>query len=119
MEDGPPSGMVPHERFQCLQEHQTAWSKLQFSLSTTVKMEKGSVWELYGNVLAQGKGKRSLVFYQIPSPIRGIESKTWTVQVDEAIRDFAMDPTEELLIIVERSSAKCVQCTHDLALRLK
>lgn len=110
MEDGPPSGMVAAERLQCLREHQSAWAKLRYSQSHVIQMERGNVWELYGNVLAQGRGPRSLAFYQIPSAIRGIEAKSWVVEnLGVDVRDFGMDPAEDLLVFIARLNLGYVQ----------
>ncbi|KAK7694783.1 hypothetical protein QCA50_001971 [Cerrena zonata] len=110
MEDGPRGGMVAAERLQCLREHQSAWGELRFSQSHMIEKENGSTWELYGNVLAQGKNHRSIAFYQLPSAIRGIEAKSWEVQnLDTDVRDFGMDPAEDLLVFVEKMDARYVK----------
>lgn len=66
-------------------------------------MHKGGVWELYGGVLAQAfSGHRKLGFTQLPSVIRGIEEKQWVIEdVGVKIRDFGMDPAQDLLIVLE------------------
>ena len=64
-------------------------------------MHAGGVWELYGGVLAQGTSPRGLTFTQLPSKLRGIEQKTWALDdVGVKIRDFGMDPAQDLLAIV-------------------
>lgn len=65
-------------------------------------MSRGQVWELYGNVLAQARGPRSLAFVQLPSEIRGIVEKEWVIpDVGFKIRDFGMDPAQDLLVLIE------------------
>ncbi|KAI0631501.1 hypothetical protein C8Q77DRAFT_140759 [Trametes polyzona] len=115
MEDGPSSGMTASERLRKLRARQEAWNKLQWTAREEVNMLQGGVWELYGGVLAQGEGLRTLVFKQLPSNIRGIEGREWRIEdVGVNIRDFGMDPAQDLLIIIENrregGEMKCV--TH-------
>ena len=68
-------------------------------------MRRGGVWELYGGVLAQAEGESKLVCAQLPSVIRRIEEKEWTIEdVGVKIRDFGMDPAQDLLIIIEHQT---------------
>ena len=65
-------------------------------------MRMGDVWELYGNVLAQSEGKRTVHFKQIPSAIRGIEGKEWTIpDVGCNITEIGTDPAQDLLLVIE------------------
>ena len=102
MEDGPPSALTPSDRLAILRERQEAWRTLQWRSKHEYPMLGGGMWELYGGVLAQASGNRTLVFNQLPSVIRGIEEKEWRIEdVGMTIRDFGMDPTQDLLIIME------------------
>ncbi|RPD61706.1 hypothetical protein L226DRAFT_485162 [Lentinus tigrinus ALCF2SS1-7] len=102
MEDGPPSALTPSDRLAILRERQEAWKSLTWKARTEYDMRRGGVWELYGGVLAQADGDRTLVCAQLPSVIRGIEEKVWTVEdVGVKIRDFGMDPAQDLLIIIQ------------------
>ena len=102
MEDGPPSALTPADRLAILRRRQAAWKTLAWTAKQDVPMRAGGVWELYGNVLAQAEGERTLHFAQIPSAIRGIEAREWTVQdVGCTIRDFGMDPAQDLLVVIE------------------
>lgn len=102
MEDGPPSTLTSAERLRVLKAHQEAWDKLAWTSREEVPMHQGGVWELYGGVLAQGDGSRTLAFKQLPSAIRGIEEREWRIEdVGVNIRDFGMDPAQDLLVIIE------------------
>ncbi|KAH9903456.1 hypothetical protein C8Q73DRAFT_742509 [Cubamyces lactineus] len=102
MEDGPYSTVTAAERLRMLKARQEAMDKLAWTSREEVPMLKGGVWELYGGVLAQGEGSRTLVFKQLPSSLRGIEGKEWRINdVGVHIRDFGMDPAQDLLIIIE------------------
>jgi len=67
-------------------------------------MKNGGLWELFGGVLGQSSEDRSLFFYQLPSSLRNIEAKDWALSakdIDVHARDFAMDPSQDLLVLVE------------------
>lgn len=102
MEDGPPSALTPTERLAMLRERQEAWRELRWRSRQEYPMLEGGVWELYGGVIAQADGDRTLAFTQLPSDIRRIEEKHWKIEdVGVVIRDFSMDPAQDLLIVVE------------------
>ncbi|PIL28992.1 hypothetical protein GSI_09039 [Ganoderma sinense ZZ0214-1] len=102
MTDGPPSTLTPAERLTILRARQDAWDNLVWTAKDDVTMHQGGVWELYGNVLAQAQGDRTLHFKQIPSQIRGIRGTEWTIpNVGCKIRDFGMDPAQDLLVVIE------------------
>ncbi|TFY52154.1 hypothetical protein EVJ58_g10171 [Rhodofomes roseus] len=103
LEDHPtPRPLSAAERTQLLRKHQAAWSSLDISYEEVVPMLVGQTWELYGGVLAQGPDQSSLRFRQLPSALRGIEDKEWTIEdLGFEIRDFAMDPAQELLVAIQ------------------
>lgn len=103
MDDGPPSTLGPAERLQMLKRHQEAWRTLGFSDETTIPMLRGEVWELYGGVLAQARGPQALSFRQLPSVLRGVQEKEWSLEdLGFEIRDFGMDPSQELLVVIQK-----------------
>ncbi|KAI0372456.1 hypothetical protein BV20DRAFT_940120 [Pilatotrama ljubarskyi] len=102
MEDGPPSTLTAADRLRMLKARQEAWDRLAWTSREEVAMARGGVWELYGGVLAQAEGTRTLVFKQLPSATRGIEGREWRIEdVGVDIRDFGMDPSQDLLVIME------------------
>lgn len=90
MEDGPSSTLTSAERLRVLKAHQEAWDKLAWTSREEVPMHQGGVWELYGGVLAQGDGSRTLAFKQLPSAIRGIEEREWRIE-DVGVNTGARD----------------------------
>ena len=86
-----------------LVRHQQGWADLQWTKEQRLKMLHGGLWELYGNVLAQNTSDKSTIcFKQLPSQSRNIEERDWSVNVREfRVRDFGIDPAQNLLIIVE------------------
>lgn len=76
-------------------------------------MLRGGVWELYGGVLAQARSRDTLVFRQIPSKIKGLQEREWECVYDFAVRDFGMDPAQDLLASIELPNEEWVstRCT--------
>ena len=101
-EDGPRSELSYATRLERVKEYQAAWKEVNWRSEQVVPMLMGGVWELYGGVLAQARGRETLVFKQIPSEIKGIEEKDWECHVGFNIRDFGMDPSQDLLVCIER-----------------
>lgn len=104
MEDGPPSVSTHADRLQCLRRRETAWNRLEWTSDQTIPMHRGGVWELYGGVLAQARSRYELCFTRLPSQIRGIEQKYWELSLPMLVRDFGMEPSLDLLVVVEQGS---------------
>jgi len=102
MEDGPPSSVSAAERLNRLRQYKAAWDSLKWVRDETIDMS-GHLWELYGGVLAQYDSVgQSLNFRQLPSDSRGIECQVWSVEIlGTRLRDFAMDPSQDLLVLIE------------------
>ncbi|KAL5520790.1 hypothetical protein ACEPAF_2793 [Sanghuangporus sanghuang] len=119
MVNGPPIPYAPFttdERLRRLRIYQSRWKHFDFKHAQTVRKVTGSVWELASGILAQGVSTsvaehigrtavRKLLFTRLPSSAR-VESRTreWTHEYpDFAIRDFTMDPTQDLLVLLRES----------------
>lgn len=126
MVNGPPSAHSPafntaSERLARLRQYQSRWKHLERTRETTVRCVRGGIWELAGGVLAQGVASsassadfvngqtvvrrevRKLVFTRLPSATRSGCGKVreWTHGAyDFAIRDFTMDPEQDLLVLL-------------------
>ncbi|KAH9064345.1 hypothetical protein EDB87DRAFT_1785862 [Lactarius vividus] len=101
MEDGPPGGLTTSERLELLKNYEASWKNLQWNEHTTLPLPAGSLWELYGNVWAHSRGSDAIEFVQIPSRLRGIPMRQWTLRFDYDLRDFGMDPSQDLLVTIE------------------
>ncbi|KAG5653347.1 hypothetical protein H0H81_000969 [Sphagnurus paluster] len=67
-------------------------------------MSRAGLWELCSGVLAQNNPDKSLTFHRLPSLYRSIEEKEWTLEgFGFPLRDFGMDPSQDLLVLVEAS----------------
>lgn len=85
-----------------LRAHQDAWNSLTWSFEESIPITQGRCWELNGGILAQSDTPSSIVFRQLPSALRRIESREWRIDSFEfVVADFAMDPSQDLLVVVE------------------
>jgi len=90
------------DRLTMLRNSQAAWHTLQWTALKDVRMLQGSLYELYGGVLVQSNhlGGRSLVFRRLPSHYRNIEEHVWSLDLDFILRDFTLDPAQDLLVLI-------------------
>ena len=108
-EDGRSSSHFDN-RLTSFRRHQNAWDNLEWTSESVIPMYRSGYWELCGNVHAQTTGElRSLTFQQIPSELRGIKSKEWSFDLDFPVRDFSMDPSQDLLVVIQSSEGINVQ----------
>lgn len=92
-----------------LKKTERNWAVLRFSRMEKLKRRQGGLWELFGGVLAFSDHSseplslyRSLSFIQLPSALCGTTSKIHRLEnLGSYIRDFGMDPSQDLLIAVE------------------
>ena len=104
MQNGPPSMISTGDRLATLRVYQNAWNEFVWSGKENVSMSTdiADSWELYGNVLAQSEGMRTVHFKQISSAIRGIDGAAWTIpDVGCNITEIGLDPAQDLLVIIE------------------
>lgn len=100
------------DRLDRLLKYQKAWYSLEWTGDKTIAMTRGYIWELAGGVLAQTTlNKRSLIFTQLPSTLKDIQEEKWTVDISTFdVRDFTMDRSQDLLVLVERARESVVIC---------
>jgi hypothetical protein len=107
MVDGPPGRLSPSDRLGLLRSYNASWKILDWNAHTCLPVPEGRLWELYGNVWAHSRGSQTIELVQLPSRLRGIPLRQWTLNLAFAPRDFGMDPSQDLLVTVERVT-KCV-----------
>lgn len=89
-------------KLERLRKFADGWGYVRNMHDHTVDILPGGLWELFGNHLAQHDGHRNIVLTRLPSPSLSIEEKTWTVPLGGfRVRDFGMDPSQNLLILIE------------------
>ncbi len=120
MVDGPSSPLTTSERLSLLRSYETSWKNLDWNEleHTTLPVPEGNLWELYGNVWAHSRGVDAIYFVQIPSRLRNIPLRQWTIKVDFPLRDFGMDPSQDLLVTIEMTT-RCVWLTFGRIKRLR
>jgi hypothetical protein len=101
MVDGPPGDLSTRERLELLRSYETSWKKIEWNEHSTILSPHGHLWELYGNVWAHSRGSDAIDFVQLPSRLRGIPMRQWTLKFDFVPRDFGMDPSQDLLVTIE------------------
>ncbi|KAK7681763.1 hypothetical protein QCA50_015110 [Cerrena zonata] len=90
------------ERLKRMSMYEDMWRAAPKKDYYEVQFDGQDVWEFSRNVLAQARRSRDLVFVQLPSIIRQTEQKRWEISdVGFQIRDFTMDPDQDLLVILE------------------
>jgi hypothetical protein len=104
MVDGPPSPLSTSERLSLLRSYETSWKNLDWNTHISLPVPDGSLWELYGNVWARSKGNDAIFLVQIPSRLRDIPLRQWTVRLDFPMQDFGMDPSQDLLVAIEMAT---------------
>ncbi|KDQ64393.1 hypothetical protein JAAARDRAFT_28021 [Jaapia argillacea MUCL 33604] len=106
MEDGRNCTLSVAERLSRLKRLQQSWLELRWSEEQTLVKSSRRVWEIAGGVWGCTTGPRGLFFAQLPSVLRGISSREWSIQdVGFTIRDFTIDPSQDLLVILELSNS--------------
>jgi hypothetical protein len=61
-----------------------------------------TLWTMSPSVFASGtSNEKSIKFLQLPSVLRGVPSRQWQVDVDFIIRDFVMDASQDLLVLIQ------------------
>jgi hypothetical protein len=53
-----------------------------------------------GLVVSSSRDKRSLTVHRLPSQLRGLEARSWTLAFDFPIAHFALDASQDLLVLV-------------------
>jgi hypothetical protein len=90
------------DQLHVLKIRESAWDELKWSKEERVQMLGGHLWELYGGVFAQSDVPNTITFRRLPSKYRSIDEAEWTIgNFGHPIRDFGMDPAQDLLVLVE------------------
>jgi hypothetical protein len=98
--DGPSGQPCSSERLSLLRTYESSWKTLDWNEHTSIPVPEGNAWELYGNVWAHSRGDKEIVCVQLPSRLRGISMRQWTLEFDFTLRDFGIDPSQDLLVTI-------------------
>ena len=104
MVDGPPGNPTTPERLELLRTYKASWKNIEWSEHHTISYHQGRSWELYGNVWGHSRGSDAIDFVQLPSCIRGISLRQWTLRFGFDVLQFSMDPSQDLLVTIKYSN---------------
>ena len=104
MVDGPPGNLTTSERLELLRRYEASWKNIEWSEHHTIPYPQGTTWEFYGNVWGHVRGSNIIDFIQLPSRLRGISLRQWTLRFDFDVQHFSMDPSQDLLVTIEYSN---------------
>ncbi|KAF8586079.1 hypothetical protein K439DRAFT_1632000 [Ramaria rubella] len=118
---GEASKITIADRLAELKTRQINWDNLQFRKRATLSMpEDCRVWELCGGVIAYGLRSESsdntcgLAFHELPSVSRGFIGRHWKhSNFGISIKDFTMDPTQDLVVMVGKPSSNASRDTEE------
>ncbi|KAF9029233.1 hypothetical protein BDZ89DRAFT_728392 [Hymenopellis radicata] len=89
------------DSLQVLRKYVSGWADPASMTETHIDMLHGGLWELFGNVFAQTGSDGGLHLFRLPSPSLSIPESRWSIPIDISFRDFGMDPSQDLLILIE------------------
>ena len=89
-------------RLEDIRKHQSDWGSSKWSRELRVPLRTDCAWELYGGILAQCDPGGMLTLNQLPSDLRSIEEKVWTLDLGFYPDDFILDASQDLLVLTER-----------------
>ena len=101
MEDNEHSSMDAVGRLNLLREFNRVWNDMEWPSSGSIPMSDGQCWEFSGGILAQSTHENQLTFVQLPCKLKGIPERRWSVPFDFRIRDFTLDNSQDLVVLLE------------------
>jgi hypothetical protein len=103
LEDGNHLSLDTVGRLKALREYNRVWNDMIWTHNATVPMREGQCWELSGGILAQSTSQNEISCVQLPCKVKGIPEKRWTTPFDFRIRDFTLDNSQDLIVLLEPS----------------
>ena len=101
MEDNEQSHMDTVSRSNLIRQYNQGWNNMEWTSFGTVPMADGHCWEFSGGMLVQSTHENELSFVQLPCKLKGIPEKRWFVPFDFRIRDFTLDNSQNLVVLLE------------------
>lgn len=107
------------EKIDVLRNHRRRWNNLDSINANAIHFSDVSAWDYTdGFFVRLSRQTRRLHFYQLPSRNRGVEYKYWvTPDLGVNIRDFGVDPTQDLLVLLEVQTPLHDQGVYNVHLR--
>jgi hypothetical protein len=101
MRDGLLSGVSTAERMAALETYNRALRKLAWSAHDKIDIPaSGMPQVLDGLIVSFSEDRRALTIHQLPSKLRTLEARQWTLAFEFAIAGFTIDASQDLLALV-------------------
>ncbi|KDQ56120.1 hypothetical protein JAAARDRAFT_195327 [Jaapia argillacea MUCL 33604] len=114
MEDNPCSKFGIEEHRARLETYQAGWADLCWQKEEVLVSSGGEPWDLFGNVMVAETSTGGLSFKKLEGCSRGVEGREWELDlVDIEIDAFALDPPQDLLVLVETYGQRLDNKTSD------
>ncbi|KAG8213112.1 hypothetical protein J3R82DRAFT_11510 [Butyriboletus roseoflavus] len=101
MKDNEHSSMDTVNRLNLLREHNRVWNDMEWASYGSIPMCDGNSWEFSGGILAQSTSENQIFLVQLPCKLKGIAERRWSVPFDFRIRDFTLDNSQDLIVLLE------------------
>ncbi|KAG2072912.1 hypothetical protein BDR04DRAFT_372100 [Suillus decipiens] len=103
MEDGARSQLTTASRLALLKERNTCWDELKWGETRDLPpLQFDIMWGFCGGIFAHSGPPGALRLYRLPSQYRNIKPDSWRLPILSDADDFAIDPAQDLLAIVEK-----------------
>lgn len=110
MEDVASCSMALSERLTNLREYRRSWDHLEWKMESMIPMQRGEILDLGAGLLVETvelEPAKSLKLTLLPSFIRGVKEKTWTLEdFGFIISDISIDPAHDLLVLIEETEGE-------------
>jgi hypothetical protein len=101
MHDGPLSDANTAERIAALRAYTNAWRDLSWSAYDKIDIPGSAMPQFSDGVVAYlSDDRRALTVHQLPSKLRRLAARHWTLTFDFVIARFALDAAQDLLALV-------------------
>lgn len=112
MEDGARSQLTAASRLALLKERNACWDALKWGETRDLPLlhPVDIIWDLCGGVFAQSGLPGALRLHRLPSQYRNIQASSWRIPLLSDTEDFAIDPAQDLLALIEKP---ILILTHD------
>lgn len=101
MEDNEHSSMDTVTRLDLLRKYNRAWNNMAWTSSGFIPKHNGHCWEFSGGILAQSTHENEIFFVQLPCKLKNVAERRWTVPFDFTFRDFTLDNSQDLVVLLE------------------
>lgn len=101
MEDNEHASMDTVSRLNILRNYNRVWHDMKWTSPGSIPMSDGHCWEFSGGVLAQSTHENELSLVQLPCKLKGIPERRWSVPFDFRVRDFTLDTSQDLIVLLE------------------